>query len=311
MPDSLQIVAPQPKQVVEHSGNEVQASSSGDRQSSVSVPKKTESPRRVEPNTQSYDKESVETEGVETDTLPQSVKKVIVISNPKASHHVSVAKTDGGGDSASWVLLGMLVLFLLVAFRLRRNFRYLKGLLQETVSSRSRQNMFVDTMRETTFVIILNVLCVVSVALFLAEGVALSRGEPVSVSGELPPGLWGCLLVTGGYYCLQWIAYIFTGNIFTTSAGTSLWLQGFRAGQGLLGLLLFPAAMLSIFYPAMLMPLSVFALIMYFASRLLFIFKGIRIFSSRPTYYFVFLYYLCGVEIVPVFLVWDAVCLWG
>lgn len=316
MPDSLHIKTlqvPEPAADFETEAGEGTISQTGEQPLRVTA-EQTVRPAagRFAEQKQSSQQKELPSDSVVADTMKSSVRKGILIENPKSASSRVAAKPVASSDSdVSWVLLGMLLLFLPVAFRLRRNFRYLKGLLNETVSSRSRQNMFVDTMRETTFVIVLNILCVVSVAVFLAAGVAVSRGDAVLVSGELPPRLWECFCVTVVYYGFQWIAYLFIGNIFTTGSGTTLWLQGFRAGQGLLGLVLFPAALLSIFYPSMLPLLFSVALILYFGSRLLFILKGIRIFSSRPSYYIVFLYYLCGVEIVPVILVGNAVCLWG
>lgn len=249
-------------------------------------------------------------DSVPADTLHMSGHFGVVLKNPKKPRTVASKPFETQADS-SWVLLGMLVLFLLVAFRMRRNMRYLKIMLQETVSSRSRQNMFVDTMRETTFVIMLNLLCIVCVGLFLAECEEMVRGVPAEINGLLPPDLWRWMLYAVAYYGLQWVAYLLIGNIFAGHQGSRLWLQGFRAGQGLLGLFLFPSALLSIFYPSARLPLLIFAVMLYFSARLLFIFKGIRIFFSRPAYYLVFLYYLCGVEIVPVLVTWNAICLCG
>lgn len=214
-------------------------------------------------------------------------------------------------DASSWIILGLILLFLLIAFRMRRNFKYLKGLLHETVNSRSRHNMFEDTMRETTFSMLLNVLCVSCLGLLLAIGVDYYQTGTPPAAGKFPTGLWPCLAISGAYYLLQIFAYLIIGRTFTTPAGTGMWLQGFRAGSGLLGLALFPIALLSLFYPGSTLWLLTTACILYFLGRLLFIFKGIRIFSAHRTYYILFLYYLCSVEIVPVLLIWHLACQWG
>lgn len=248
------------------------------------------------------------------DTATAHAKTRLGISvDPSGQAHAPRAATTGTerGDTASWVITGLLLLFLLVAFRMRRNFKYLKGLLHETVNSRTRQNMFVDTARETTFAMLLNLLCVACCALLLAQGANLTRMGETPPSGEFPPGLWVCGALSAGYWLLQWIAYLIIGHTFTTPAGANLWIQGFKACSALLGLVLFPLALIGVFYPAGLTWVLTAALTLYFSARVLFIFKGIRIFSGHRTYYILFLYYLCSVEIVPVLLIWQAACLWG
>lgn len=214
-------------------------------------------------------------------------------------------------DTASWILLGVIALFMLVAIRMHNNFKYLKTLLRQSVEWRERQNMFADTMRERSFTFLLGLLGIVSCGLLLAQGVSLWHHHTPPSTGEFPPGLWLCLGLTGGYYMLQWIAYLIIGNCFTTAHGAAEWVRGFRAGSALLGLALFPAALLGIFRPDVLPEVLILSLTLYGIARFLFIFKGFRIFSGRHAYYLLFLYYLCSVEIVPVLLVWHVACLWG
>ena len=232
-----------------------------------------------------------------------------------APAHTAVAEPQvmprtGIDDTDSWVVSGLLLLFLLVAFKMRRNLRYLGTLLHDTVNSRARNNMFVDTARETTFAILLNLLCVVGAGILLAFGIELYRGgEPAP--GEFPPSLWPCMAVSAGFYAFNWIAYLLIGSTFTTRSGTHLWLAGFKACTSLLGLILFPIALLCVFCPQWAEEALLAALSLYFLQRLLFIFKGIRIFSAHRTYYILFLYYLCSVEIVPVLLAWQTACLFS
>lgn len=258
--------------------------------------------------------DTLTTDTTAADTATAQAKTRLGISvEPSGQGHAARTATAGttADDTASWVMTGLMLLFLLVAFRMRRNVKYLKGMLNETVNSRTRQNMFVDTARETTFAMLLNLLCVACCGLLLAQGADLTRMGEASPPGEFPPGLWTCLALSAGYWLLQWIAYLIIGHTFTTPAGANLWLQGFKACSGLLGLVLFPLALVGVFYPAGLTWVLTAALTLYFSARVLFIFKGIRIFSGRRTYYILFLYYLCSVEIVPALLIWQAACLWG
>lgn len=259
---------------------------------------------------------SVDTLAADTlDIVPAAKSQArlgVSIDAPAAATHANAGRSgETVADTASWVIMGMLVLFLLVAFRMRRNFKYLKGLIRESVDSRERQNMFVDTARESTFALLLNLLCVACFGLLLAQGVEYWRGGVAPPAGEFPPGLWACLAIAAAFYLFHWIAYLIIGYTFTTRVGAHLWVQGFKAVSGLMSLGLFPLALVGTFYPQGLQWVLTAAVSLYVLSRFLFIFKGIRIFSAHRTYYILFLYYLCSVEIVPVLLLWQAACRWG
>lgn len=250
--------------------------------------------------------ETTATDTIAPDTTAAPTPRMGMIIDRPAGPPPVPLRQKPQSDPSSWIILGLVVLFLLVALRFRRNFRYLHSLVHEMVSVRRRRNMFTDTVRETTFVTLLNLLCIVSVSLWLAWGVPLSctGASPGAAPGAFPHYLWPCLALVVLYYALQWIAYSFIGWIFLDGGGTRLWLQGFRSGQGLLGLVLFPLGMVGLFWPESLLWLAVLAVICYFAVRLAFVVKGIKIFYGQRASYLLFLYYLCGVEIVPVLLMW-------
>ncbi|MCM1319808.1 MAG: DUF4271 domain-containing protein [Muribaculaceae bacterium] len=243
------------------------------------------------------------------DTAPAHAAKQTLSIQMERPHTAQVfAKADSsdnaGMDIASWVILAVVVLFMLISFRFRRNFKYINNLMHETVDSARRRNMFADTMRETTFLTLLILLTIAGSGLLLSAAVAYCNGTSMASPGDFPPNLWYCLGITAGYYLLQWIAYIFIGNTFTSHTNAARWVQGFKAGTALMGPILLPLALLGIFYPEVLPYTLISALFIYFLSRILFIFKGIRIFSGKSTYFLLFLYYLCSVEIVPVLLIW-------
>lgn len=238
-----------------------------------------------------------------------------VISLPKPREEVAAASpaaiNTGGADTASWILLGVIALFMLIAARMRNNVKYLKTMLRQSVEWRERQNMFADTMRERSFTFLLGLLSIGCCGLLLSQGVSLwHHGTPPS-QGEFPPSLWVCMGLAGGYYVVQLIAYLIIGNCFTTRHGAREWVQGFKAGNALLGLALFAPSLLGVFYPVMLPWVLILSLSLYFIVRFLFILKGFRIFSGRHAYYLLFLYYLCSVEIAPMLMIWHAACRWS
>ncbi|MCM1005579.1 MAG: DUF4271 domain-containing protein [Lachnospiraceae bacterium] len=207
-------------------------------------------------------------------------------------------------DISSWIILGVIVLFLLVAFRFRSNFKYLRSLLHEAIDSPKRRNLFADTFRETTFSVLLIAISIIAAGMLLACAVNFFKSNNPLSSGELPPDLWQCLAVSAGYFIFQWIVYLIIGNSFTSPSGASRWIQGFKAGVALTGPVLMLFAVIGVFYPSSLFVALVCAAFIYFLSRILFILKGIKIFSGRSTYFLLFLYYLCSVEIVPLVLIW-------
>ncbi len=63
-----------------------------------------------------------------------------------------------GQGASSWVTGGLLLLFCVVALRFRNNYRYMVGLLRDLTEVRERHNMFDDTVRETSLLVLLNLL---------------------------------------------------------------------------------------------------------------------------------------------------------
>jgi len=238
-----------------------------------------------------------------------------LISMPKPQEEVAAASpaalNTGGADTASWILLGIIALFMLIAARMRNNVKYLKSMLRQSVEWRERQNMFADTMRERSFTFLLGLLSIGCCGLLLSQGVSLWHHGTPPAQGEFPASLWVCMGLAGGYYVVQLIAYLIIGNCFTTRQRAKEWVQGFKAGNALLGLALFPPSLLGVFYPALLPWVLILSLALYFIVRFLFILKGYRIFSGRHAYYLLFLYYLCSVEIAPALMIWHAACRWS
>lgn len=246
-----------------------------------------------------------------TDTVAplrgESLKGILIEYSGKDSLP-RVHERHGGGDGTSWLISGLVALFLLVALRYRRNFRFAGALIQDLTSGPRRRNMFDDTVRETTFVILMNLLCLASEAVLLCGALSLAGHTRMPQAGQLMEGLGVAVGITVVYYLVQWIAYLLIGYVFTTRDGTRSWLRGFSSGRSLLGIVLFPLAMVSVFYPSGLPVLLILAGIAYFIIRVMFVFKGIRIFSRQSGAYILFLYYLCSVEIVPLVLIWKLAC---
>ena len=233
-------------------------------------------------------------------------------ANTNESHSIIVSPLPKGhkGEerpqspaTSSWLPLSLLILFFLVSFRYKNNFRYLKGILNDLTDVRSRHNLFDNTVRETTFLVLLNILCIVSSGILLYEFLSFQ-----STGGSSAP-LSTAAVTTGAaamFYTFQYIAFWCTGNVFSDKTKTSMWLKGFSSSQGLLGILLFPISMIGLFYPECTATIVLIATICFLAAKIVFICKGFRIFFTQTGSWVLFLYYLCNLEIVPLLLTYGA-----
>ena len=241
------------------------------------------------------------------DTLPapDPAQAVIIMERPAAPAPRGI-QMHSDSSATSWIILGLVTLFVLIAIRFRGNLRYTGSLLRELTDPPSEGKIFTDTMRESTFIGLLNLLCIVSAGVLLWQCLANWAIPELASAGRMLPAIGMCLLCTGVLYFFQRIAYFFIGRIFRDRRTASRWLRAYSSSQGLLSLVLLPLALLSLFYPAALTPLLIPSLIAWILARLLFISKGYRIFSPRGSQNLGFLYYLCSVEIVPLILTWSA-----
>ena len=175
-----------------------------------------------------------------------------------------------------------------------------KAIAGDLSDIRSRNNLFDDTVRETSLLISLNALCVISVALLFHTSLLTLHPSlaviPTIESIGVAAGM------TLAFYAFQYIAYLIVGNVFGDRHKTSSWIKGFASSQGLLSVILFPLSLITLFYPQHAPTLCIVGFIAFIIARLIFIFKGFRIFFNRISSFFLFLYYLCSLEIIPLIL---------
>lgn len=203
-------------------------------------------------------------------------------------------------NAMSWVMLVVIAVFILVSLRYKNNFKYIKAIAGDLSDIRSRNNLFDDTVRETSLLISLNALCVISVALLFHTSLLTLHPSlaviPTIESIGVAAGM------TLAFYAFQYIAYLIVGNVFGDRHKTSSWIKGFASSQGLLSVILFPLSLITLFYPQHAPTLCIVGFIAFIIARLIFIFKGFRIFFNRISSFFLFLYYLCSLEIIPLIL---------
>lgn len=263
--------------------------------------------------------DSAGVDSVDVDTVPPDTVWYLMLEppvTPVLPGHVAPAEDSTG---ISWILTVLLALFVTVSIRFRSNYKYLGAMFKDAVEVRERGNVFDETVREESFMGLLNVLWCISVGIllytlvewgvrtpFILERVAAS-GLPADPERILSPsvqplGMALCAGVTLLWQAMMVGLYTVVGNVFDDKAHTRMWLMGYLATTGLSTLVFFPLALLALCYPGdthLILIVGLGGLIM---AKLVFIWKGFRIFFKEITSWLLFLYYLCSLEIVPLIL---------
>ena len=180
--------------------------------------------------------------------------------------------------------------------------RYVADMFHRMFSVRRRENLFEDhTFRETqTLTALIANTC-------LWEGILLYEaftGLYAAGSSAMPVFPVVASLAVGGglFYIVQLAAYYLLGYVFASGVETRLWVDGFKATQAILGIILAPVGFVALVSPAATQNMLFLSAVLYFIARLVFICKGFRIFFNNLSSLLYFILYLCGVEIVPVIL---------
>lgn len=163
---------------------------------------------------------------------------------------------------------------------------------------RQRENAFdnrtVGEMR--TYLLIILLLC-------LSEGILMLTAAISSGAAIAPSHMFATTLYLSGlaaaYYMFQIVAYASVGYAFTDKRMASQWLRGFNASQALMSMLLVIPALLTLIYQASASAVIPIAIAIYIGTRLVFIFKGFRIFFDNILSLLYFILYLCALEITP------------
>ena len=227
----------------------------------------------------------------------------IVLERPKTE--VAASEAGESNTGISWVLTILILLFVGVCLRYRQNTKYFSMLLAEVTEMRERHNAFNDTLRETSFIWLLNLLWCGSAGillyaiLFPPDGSMLFEGVKIGKLGI-------CIGMAGAFTLFLTLAYAIVGNLFSDSFKASSWVKSYLSTQGLEGIIMFPIALVALCVPGLVSTMIVLGVIVFLLAKLLFIYKGFCIFFTEMTSWVLFLYYLCSLEIVPIVLTYVA-----
>lgn len=237
----------------------------------------------------------------------------IVIEVPAERQTAPAATRSEGSADRSWILTGLLLLFVAVCLRMRSNSRYLKAMVTDLTDVRERHNAFDDTVKETSMLVMLNLLWC------LCAGVMIYTLLCYAFAPGMAPPQWslglqalqnhqlsctGICAGVGTLYTLGLLlAYTTVGNVFSDSLHAGMWVKGFLASQGLSAVILLPLAVMAVCLPEWWPQLLIAAAVTFAAGKIIFICKGFRIFFNQTSSWILFLYYLCSLEIVPLIIV--------
>lgn len=197
----------------------------------------------------------------------------------------------------SGVMALVIGIFCIISFFTRNHSTFIKTFLKDLLTVREHSNIFDDhTVNESL------VTGGLLVTLFLAEGILIAGAW--RLISDTYPGIFIstaiCTLLAAGIYGLQLIAYSITGYVFSTPSGQSQWLRGFNASQTLLALALLLPALALLFNPGLTVVMLWISGSFYVIGRMIFIFKGFRIFYTNIFSLIYFISYLCTLEIAPI-----------
>lgn len=236
------------------------------------------------------------------DTVVTPMAHATVMETPQGTASVSHSRGPLY-DTGSMSLLLMSLFFIVVSFK--SGYMYLENFAHNLFSvRRRRENAFEShTMADVRMMsaLVLNTCVLEGLLLFYAVG----HFAPSLWQGMLERvglNVWTITALCVGFHLFQLALYALLGYVFGDTTSRRLWLSGFRASQSVLGLLLFPVTAMLLLFPAAMEPLLTIAAALYAAVRIVFVFKGLRIFFNKLSLSLYFILYLCSVEIVPLVL---------
>lgn len=254
--------------------------------------------------------DSVAADSVAADTL-NAVHHYGVLLTPPEHPGVSARETPSSGMSYIFGIL--LLLFCITGIRFHNTRKYVTSMLHNLVAIRIRSNVFDETVRETSFLVLLNLMwsCAAGGLLYgllcltVADNPIWSLGVPALFTHRaLSAGV--CMGIGVVYTCFMAVAYYVVGCVFSDNKHAVIWLKGFAAAQGLLSFAYLPLSLLLLCWQEWTEIILWIALGLFIMSKIVFIWKGFRIFFTQFSSWLLFLYYLCSLEIVPLILTYLA-----
>lgn len=199
----------------------------------------------------------------------------------------------------------IVVMFLIIAFSFRHFKHMFPTLFKELVSVRSRSEVFDE---HTAGYGRLIMIMVTQTIVFSGMALATSLGEifpgVIAETRMFTVTLW-MILLTACVYTFQLVSYKMVGYSFTGEESARQWIRGFNASIALSGFPLAIVTVVMILYPLATKITLILAAVMFIIAKILFIYKGFRIFYHKFPSLLYFILYLCALEITPLLIVFQ------
>lgn len=214
-------------------------------------------------------------------------------------------QTAMNSDGISFLLI---ILFVFTTLSFQSGYRSVFHRIRYLFEVKKRENIFFDsTVNEA------NLRSVLLLCLFVLEGIAI-----YSISLKVVPQIaWFnvtiMVLCAAGmaalYYFVQLFQYYILGYIFSNKENRTLMVESYISVNLILCIVLFPFVLALIYYPAYPRSLLYIIAFIYLISRIIFIYRGVKIFLRDIYGILYFILYLCALEIVPLLVLYKGTIL--
>lgn len=232
------------------------------------------------------------------DTTVTHINQMPVIEAP-VGRNARTHNTSPLHDTGSMIMLLLSCLFLLTSYRMGRT--YISNLTHNMFSTKGNDDLFTEhTPSDTRIILALLANTCLMGGIMMFYGISWYNPS-LATALQSSVFLHVLILTLAGalFITLQLLLYRLIGFTFANPSLTDMWVSGFLSSQAVLGLLLFPVAVITLVFPSTIKMMVTIAIILYILGRIVFIYKGFRIFFNNLSSSIYFILYLCAVEIVP------------
>lgn len=204
------------------------------------------------------------------------------------------------------IALTLLACFFLSSITLARGKKFLSQQVKDFVLHRERTSIFdSSTAADVRYLLVLVLqTCVLSGITFLNYFHDTYPALMDHVSSLLLLGIYvGFCLV---YFLLKWLLYMFLGWTFFDKNKTNMWLESYSALIYYVGFALFPFVLFLVYFDLSLTNLVIIGSIILIFTKILMFYKWIKLFFNNLYGLFCLIVYFCALEIMPCFILFQA-----
>ena len=203
------------------------------------------------------------------------------------------------------IALTLLACFFLSSIALARGKKFLSQQVKDFVLHRERTSIFdSSTAADVRYLLVLVLqTCVLSGITFLNYFHDTCPALMDHVSSLLLLGIYVgfCL----AYFLLKWLLYMFLGWTFFDKNKTNIWLESYSALIYYVGFALFPFVLFLVYFDLSLTNLVIIGSIILIFTKILMLYKWIKLFFHQFSGLFLLILYFCALEIVPCLLLYQ------